>query len=385
MASLMLDLVLAMTPSEEAEFFKDMPRERMIVVIISRLGLANRLRSLADWYQIASMSGRSLLVSWQPTLDCNAKFNDLFDEGPPNFSVLPEHLPAGDEGVRKVAEIAQRRGISHYAIYQDNMQDLWVDRAKMFVLSKDLVYSDTEVIVTHYDGIISLEGIQCQQYMLMHSQFLSQLVSNAAAAKFLQTLHSDHFHNRVMVGVHYRAHDALQDWAVVPPFSGTSEARTFGAGSSVEDFLTVMGAVQNKFAYTDRQGVLRTHVRFFVASNNETEKAKFQRAVPDGVFLGGDHSRDSEAGMQLALLEWLTLSQSAFIINTYGSSFAEQASQVHIRPIVGIWDGNLIHHSSLALPHCGHLQFVKAYSRQGTSSVYTEGTADNRQVSYDIL
>ena len=32
--------------------------ERYIILSLDRLGLANRLRSMADWYQIASLSGR---------------------------------------------------------------------------------------------------------------------------------------------------------------------------------------------------------------------------------------------------------------------------------------------------------------------------------------
>jgi hypothetical protein len=368
------------TPFEEKQFFANMGPQRMIVVIVSRLGLANRLRSLADWYQIASMSGRELLVSWEPTGDCNAKLEDLFVDGPPGFKLLPFHLPAGDEGVKYVADVAAARNISHHALYQSDMENHWVDKRKAFILSKSLVYSDTEVIVTHYDGIISLEGVQCQQYMMQHSQFLSSLVPNEHAQQFLQSLR-DMFVNRVMVGVHYRTHDALQDWAVVPPFSGSTEAKTFGTGVSVQDFLTVMSAVQNKFAYVDATGTTRSLVRFYIAANNETEKDKFRAAVPDGVFLTGEHRRDTTTGIQLALLDWLALSQAKFIINTYGSSFAEQASQVHMRPIVGLWDGNLIHHSNLLVPYCGHLQFVKAYSQQGQRSVYTEGTVDNRQVS----
>lgn len=373
-------IAIKLNSSDEHQFFADMGPQRSIVVIISRLGLANRLRSLADWYQIALMSNRELLVSWEPTWDCNAKFDDLFVEAPPGFKLLPFVLPAGDAGVEYVANVAIARGVSHYAIYQKDMENLWVDKRKAFILSKELVHSDTEVIVTHYDGIISLEGVECQQYMMMHSQFLTRLIPNQAAQQFLQSLQSTHFPNRIMVGVHYRMHDAQQDWAVVPPFSGTSEAKTFGTGVSVQDFLTVMVAVQNRFIYTDAHGNQRSLVRFFIASNNETEKAKFKRAVPDGIFLSGDHRRDSPEGMQLALLEWLALSQSQLIINTYGSSFAEQAAQVHMRPIVGLWDGNIIHHSSVLLPYCGHLQFVKAHSNQGQRTVYTEGTVDQRQV-----
>lgn len=383
MATFMACAVSAMTAAEyeESVFFRGLDQERLIVLIISRLGLANRLRSLANWYQIALMSDRTLLVSWEPTLDCNAKFTDLFIDGPPRFRILQEHLPAGEEGVRYAERVANRRNISNRAIYHATDTDLWVDTYKSFIMSKKIPYSDAQVIITHYDGAINLEGVECQQYMLMHSQFLSSLVPNQDAQDFFATMRQQHFVNRIMVGVHYRAHDAVQDWAVVPPLLGDSEAKAFGVGAPVESFLAVMGQIQNKFAYVDRQGRIKTYVRFFIASNNEEDKNKFRKAVPDGIFLAGEHRRDSENGMQLALLEWLALSEAQLIVNTYGSSFAEQAAQVHRRPIVGVWDGMLVHHSSVLLPYCGHLQFVKAYGRQGKESSYTEGTTDKRQVS----
>ena len=55
--------------------------QRYLVVRLHRLGLANRLRSMADFHAIASSSDRHLLISWSPTADCNASFVDLFASG----------------------------------------------------------------------------------------------------------------------------------------------------------------------------------------------------------------------------------------------------------------------------------------------------------------
>ena len=54
---------------------------KYILLLVSRLGLANRLRTMADWHQIAVYSNRTLLVSWESTVDCNASFTDLFVSG----------------------------------------------------------------------------------------------------------------------------------------------------------------------------------------------------------------------------------------------------------------------------------------------------------------
>jgi hypothetical protein len=49
---------------------------------------------------------------------------------------------------------------------------------------------------------------------------------------------------------------------------------------------------------------------------------------------GGDYQRNSVEGMHFALLEWLLLSECALIVNTYGSTFAVEAAQRFLRPIV---------------------------------------------------
>lgn len=55
----------------------------------------------------------------------------------------------------------------------------------------------------------------------------------------------------------------------------------------------------------------------------------------------------------LIITTTITIPESALIINTYGSSYAMEAALVHRRPLVGIWEGRLVHHSSSFLPHCG--------------------------------
>ena len=55
--------------------------QRYLVVRLHRLGLANRLRSMADFHLIAASTDRHMLISWSPTLDCNASFPDLFVSG----------------------------------------------------------------------------------------------------------------------------------------------------------------------------------------------------------------------------------------------------------------------------------------------------------------
>ena len=83
--------------------------------------------------------------------------------------------------------------------------------------------------------------------------------------------------------------------------------------------------------------------------------------------------------MQFALVEWLLLAESSLILNTYGSSFAEEAALLHQRPLVSLWHGHLIHQRSILLPFCGHMQFAQAMSQTKLKFAYTEGTVDQRK------
>ena len=396
--------------------------EKYIVLIVSRLGLANRLRSLADWHQIAILSNRKLLVSWEATSDCNATYSDLFESGPSRLSILTYTLPAGNEGIQSVERSAARMGLTSLALYEgsDQHSNMWVGRHKSFLLSRDIVLNDRQVVITSYDGVVALEGVSCQQYMIQHSEFLAALHPVAEISAFVQDFISTYYTEagKILIGIHIRTHEKEQDWAVVPPLMGQQQARRFGEGASLDDFTSAMWRIHNRFAlnvssntpphhtsdnlsqptgsprYDDldissdaskrqqdnQEQPRESAVRFFIASNRDELKRLLLDRFPGSLSLSGDYARFSPAGMRLALAEWLLLSHSALLLNTYGSSFAMEAAQVRRRPLVGIWEGLLVHHTSLLLPYCGHLQFIKAYSNQGLPNAYREGAIDNREV-----
>lgn len=370
--------------------------DKYLVLIINRLGLANRLRAVADWYQIAGITNRKLLVSWEPTLDCYAKFTDLFDAGPERLKVLPIPL-----SIQDVENMAREAHLSYYNL-DENM-----DTKPTFQVPTKVLTKDHHLLVTEYDGITSLAGVTCQQYLNFHSEFLRALQPNKFAEEFVRDFKAKYFADRLMIGVHYRSHDKAQDWAVVPPLTGefSSQATTFGEGATIQHFVSAMQKIQRKMTYNitivqsngeeeetrkeqsngEETRKKQSNVRFFVASNSNEVKQELVRQFPDSVFISGDYSRSSEEGVQFAFLEWLILSESSLLINTYGSSFAVEAAQRRMRPIIGIWEGLLIHHSSMYLPFCGHLQFAKIDALMNDAKPkktfsYTEGTIDSRLI-----
>ena len=79
----------------------------------------------------------------------------------------------------------------------------------------------------------------------------------------------------------------------------------------------------------------------------------------DSLSLTGTYSRSDPDGVYFAFIEWLILSEMSVLINTYGSTFAVEASHRHLVPLVGVWNHIGLHHNDVRLPFCGHMQFIK--------------------------
>lgn len=344
--------------------YLDATSEKILLLHFPRLGMVNRLRTMADWYRVAYGVNRTLLVVWDVTLDCNAGFHDLFNASTNAFQVFDNYGEGAS--VTEISTFLSSRGIQHEVL--DPKSGIWVEGHSSFVLKYEAVSTGAQVLLTSCDGVITLEGVNCVDYAQQHSAFLASLVSHPLISKLVQDIYSQQFSDHVMVGVHYRAHDSDQDWAVVPPLLGTVGFQDFEKGASVKDFLEHMNSIATKSAYISNtenaapgiESKLDKPVRFFIASNSEAAKVELSSRFPSAIYLGGDHRRDTTEGMKLALVEWLLLSKSALILHTYGSTFAEQAAQVHNCPVIGIWEGKLLHHSSIQLPFCGNQQYAKA-------------------------
>jgi hypothetical protein len=328
---------------------------------------------MGDWLYIASLTDRVLLVNWVASYDCGAKFKDLFRAGPRNLKILPFSFPEESGRVMgTVADIADSMGLSSIE---------WEQPPGQFLVNDDVFTSDVQAVLTAYDGVIALTGVQCVNYFLAHSHFLSSLVPNQDIVEDVNAIKANYFEGNIVIGVHYRAHNSSQDWDVVPPQAGGTRAMPFGEGASPERFIEEMEKVQRRFTRTLSNGEKQVGCRFFIASNSEEAKAKFIQRFSRSIALTGEVDRMQQEGLRFALVEWLLLSECSFILNTYGSSFAVEAAQKNLIPIAGIWGPHVIHHSSVHLPFCGHPQFLKAYGgkeQRMQASTYVEGTVDNR-------
>ena len=178
-----------------------------------------------------------------------------------------------------------------------------------------------------------MAGVSCQHYLYSRSNFLSSLVPHQKDIDFISDIQHRYFQTHLMVGVHFRSHDHVQDWEVVPPYDDTStEAKPFGDGAGLQDFEEVMHSMEYHFNREGKNDIRgKKKLRFFIASNTDAAKDYLLEKFADAISLrGGDYNRDSNEGIRFALLEWLLLSECALIINTYGSSFAVEVRIAHL-------------------------------------------------------
>jgi hypothetical protein len=353
------------------------PHDTFLILALTRLGWSNRLRCVADWYKIALMSGRKLVVVWDVTNDCNVHFSDVVESVSPDVNFLP------------YPEVNSRNILP--SLHKSNLTYQKICENCKFIIQKedmDAIFSkDIKIIYTDYDGVISLPNLKCQTYLAMHSEFFSTLIPKPNIEKAYNYIRKK-LKGSLTVGIHVRDHDPRFDWEVVPPFDQSGKALKFGVGAHVTDFATVMQSIIDSFNFgnTDETLGSASQVMFFVASNSKVYKQMLVDTFPDhAITLMGDMSRDTNMGMVMAVIEWFILSRCDLIINTYGSTFALQAALLRPTPILGFYGHRLVFHHDARLPFCGDMNFIQAYSKNLTSSEYEEGTSDRRKVRGSIV
>jgi hypothetical protein len=172
-------------------------RQRYLVLQLERLGMANRLRVLADWYRLAQLSNRHLLLSWVPSFDCNISFSELFLEGPPQFTVLQTPLSRGERAIQMASAMAADSNLSFATVLLDGQSltaemDFFLDNPTDRVLLFD---QKIDVLFTNCVGPIVLPETPCQVHLTMRSQFYSSLVPVAEVLSMLSDV-SEYFRDR---------------------------------------------------------------------------------------------------------------------------------------------------------------------------------------------
>lgn len=306
------------------------------------------------------------------------------------MTVLRYPLPTGQPAVAIMERLVRRYNKTFLTFTTED--EIWPSANSEFFGSQEKIYTSPEVANTDYlfsayDGKISLERLPCSYYHHMRSHFLAALKPIPSLEMVANQVFDQYFTKNIPVGIHVRMHDRRYDWEVVPPGLGSSLATAFGEGATTEHFITVMKTIENHFRVKtlSNENPAPSLIRFFIASNDEKVKKELVEHFPNAISLTGTLSREDPQGIEMALIEWLILSRTELIVNTYGSSFAVEAAYLHNRPLVGIWNNVLIHHDQSYLEFCGHMQYAKYLSKLAIASDFQEGTVDRRTVKSNFV
>ncbi len=131
------------------------------------------------------------MVSWEPTYECNATFFELFESGPAGLKILPLILEPGEAGRHAVRTMSNTEGLSYRFIRRESDG---ID----FIVGADLISAEISVIHTDYDGVLVMEDVNCQDYMITRSKFYKALVPVSNVRGVVSEVINNYFDDRYL-------------------------------------------------------------------------------------------------------------------------------------------------------------------------------------------
>ena len=132
-----------------------------------------------------------MLVSWEPTYECNATFFELFESGPPGLRILPLILEPGEAGRHAVRTMSNDEGLTYRFIDRESDN---ID----FIIPASFMGAEISVIHTDYDGVLVMEDINCQDYMITRSKFYKALVPVSNVQRVVSEVINEYFLDRYL-------------------------------------------------------------------------------------------------------------------------------------------------------------------------------------------
>lgn len=260
---------------------RDMERT---LVVFPIGGLANRLRAAASGWLLARACGRSFHLNWTPGPYCGAVWSDLFQNPFPAASVDPAALRADKR------------------LYHDD------ERALLPENTVRAICDDPRPVI----GIQTNQPFRppgCADFRAARGAFYRSLEPVAAVENELRRFTGE-ADVREMVGVHIRRGDLISDKGLNPY-----------SISPIGDFIK---SCRKELAARRPRG-------FFLATDSPRDERRLRREFGASVFSrsGRVMDWDSVAGVRDALIDWLLLSRTQFVIRSYYSSFSKEACAVN--------------------------------------------------------
>jgi hypothetical protein len=141
-----------------------------LVILIDRLGLANRLRIIAGFYSITIITNSTLVVIWVKSDECGACYSDLFEKSPINMIVHDIDDVSHGSLEATLKEKSAIKNLNFSTVYAT---DFYIDIPRLLNLYENL--SSRQVTLFWSLGTHTLNGINCNTYLNLKSSFYQSL------------------------------------------------------------------------------------------------------------------------------------------------------------------------------------------------------------------
>lgn len=280
--------------------------------IHAQYGLGNRLRALGSAMAIAKITGRVLVLIWEPDVHLNCRFSDLFANEIITLQKLNMNWPPGDANTKDPA----MRMVDFYNFMRFNGKHIHNPQTELInPRSSRHVYVKTAYVVrsSFTPRILSTKS---KYWKTMREE----LVPNAEIMYLVQ---DPSFVNiKKLVGVHIRSRTIEKD------IKGVSE-EFYGNSSRITDHWRRLTGLK-----TFEAKIMRLNVRykFFVAADTREAITELERKFGSHRIFSIPRdedcvTRDAECA-KLALADILLLSKVPTLLGSHWSSFTEGAERM---------------------------------------------------------
>jgi len=246
-------------------------------------GLGNRLRATASAHILAEEAGRAFYLNWIPDPTCNARWDDLFLNRFPAF-------PSDMETLR--ASHRLHCGDAHGRLPEDTVKAILDDPRPVVAIS-----TGQQLRPPHRDD-----------FKQKKSEFYRALIPIGPIEEEVRR-YLERVDVPAMVGVHIRRGDLISDKGANP--------------FAISPIGLFIQACRRELASRRAPGL-------FLSTDSPRDERALRQAFGSLVHSrqGIALDRVSVAGIRDALVDWLLLSRTQFVIRSYFSSFSKEACAV---------------------------------------------------------
>ncbi|WP_188500462.1 hypothetical protein [Pontibacter amylolyticus] len=283
-------------------------------------GLCNRMRAIDSAVRLAEETGKQLVVFWGRDQRLNCRYAALFKPSP-NFSVMEEKQWAGKKAIFPYLPGSRPMSIGKKSLYAltkfvlNINAEIWYEEIEHTVAPLDTSIQPNKIRSMQDYEVQSLSSINplLQVLNTIGSAFVCSAWKLTSGQNYRENfVPIDRLHSQIaelsnrftnMVGVHIRRSDHTASIEHSP----------------LQKFTSAM----------DRE-IEENNANFFLSTDCKTTEKELLEKYPNRIttFQKSSYNRNSEQGIQEALIDLYCLSKTDKVLGSYYSSFSQVAAEI---------------------------------------------------------